>query len=162
MEPRNKTQEVRIGNLMIGADHPIAIQSMTNTHTKDVAETLQQIRELAEAGCELVRVTVPDSKAAEAFATIKQESPLPMVADIHFDYRLALAAIEGGADKIRINPGNIGGTDKVKEIIVAARKRGIPIRIGANSGSTDKDQVNLIVEYCDFLKSRALPIWYCR
>jgi len=135
---RKKTRKIRIGDIYIGGDAPVAVQSMTNTDTRDVASTVDQIKRLEEAGCDIVRVAVPYSEAAEALKSIKKSISIPLVADIHFDYRLALASIENGADKIRINPGNIGGTDRVKKVVEAAKARGIPIRIGVNSGSLEK------------------------
>lgn len=136
---RRKTRVVKIGNILIGGDNPIAIQSMCNTKTSDVDATVKQILELEDAGCEIIRVAVPDMKAAEAITEIKKQIHIPLVADIHFDYRLALKAIESGVDKLRINPGNIGGEDRVKAVVEAAKAKGIPIRIGVNSGSLEKD-----------------------
>ena len=136
---RRKTRVVKIGNVLIGGDNPIAIQSMCNTKTSDVDATVKQILELEAAGCEIIRVAVPDMKAAEAIAEIKKQIHIPLVADIHFDYRLALKAIESGVDKLRINPGNIGGEDRVKAVVEAAKAKKIPIRIGVNSGSLEKD-----------------------
>lgn len=136
---RRKTRVVKIGNVLIGGDNPIAIQSMCNTKTSDVDATVKQILELEAAGCEIIRVAVPDMKAAEAIAEIKKHIHIPLVADIHFDYRLALKAIESGVDKLRINPGNIGGEDRVKAVVEAAKAKKIPIRIGVNSGSLEKD-----------------------
>ena len=135
---RKKTRKIRIGDIYIGGDAPVAVQSMTNTDTRDVASTIAQIKRLEEAGCDIVRVAVPDIEAAKALRSIKRSIRIPLVADIHFDFRLALASIENGADKIRINPGNIGGADRVKKVVEAARTRGIPIRIGVNSGSLEK------------------------
>ncbi|NMA34307.1 MAG: flavodoxin-dependent (E)-4-hydroxy-3-methylbut-2-enyl-diphosphate synthase [Clostridiaceae bacterium] len=135
---RSKTRKIRTGDIYIGGDAPVTVQSMTNTDTRDAASTIDQIKRLEEAGCDIVRVAVPDSQAADALKQIKKSIRIPLVADIHFDYRLALASIENGADKIRINPGNIGGTDRVKKVVEAARSRGIPIRIGVNSGSLEK------------------------
>ena len=135
---RKKTRKIRIGDVYIGGDAPVAVQSMTNTDTRDVSATVDQIKRLEEAGCDIVRVAVPDSEAAEALKRIRKSIRIPLVADIHFDYRLALASIENGADKIRINPGNIGGTEKVRKVVEAAKARGIPIRIGVNSGSLEK------------------------
>ena len=135
---RKKTRKIRIGDIYIGGDAPVAVQSMTNTDTRDVASTVAQIKRLEEAGCDIVRVAVPDIEAAKALRSIKRSIRIPLVADIHFDFRLALASIENGADKIRINPGNIGGADRVKKVVEAARTRGIPIRIGVNSGSLEK------------------------
>ncbi|MDO4301847.1 MAG: flavodoxin-dependent (E)-4-hydroxy-3-methylbut-2-enyl-diphosphate synthase [Clostridia bacterium] len=136
---RRKTRAVKIGNVLIGGDNPVAIQSMCNTKTSDVEATVKQILELEEAGCEIIRVAVPDMDAAEAISEIKKHIHIPLVADIHFDYRLALKAIENGVDKLRINPGNIGGEDRVKAVVEAAKDKNIPIRIGVNSGSLEKD-----------------------
>ncbi len=138
---RDKTKEVRIGNCVIGAGHPILIQSMTNTKTEDVKATVYQINALAKAGCDIVRCAVPTIQAAQALSEIKKQILIPLVADIHFDYKLAIAAIENGADKIRINPGNIGGKEKVREVVCAAKDRGIPIRVGVNAGSLEKELV---------------------
>ncbi|MDE6998990.1 MAG: flavodoxin-dependent (E)-4-hydroxy-3-methylbut-2-enyl-diphosphate synthase [Lachnospiraceae bacterium] len=138
---RENTKVVRIGERVIGGGNPILIQSMTNTKTQDVAATAAQIRRLAEAGCDIVRCTVPDMEAARAVAQIKREISIPLVADIHFDYKMAIAAIEHGADKIRINPGNIGSREKVAEVVRAARERSIPIRVGVNSGSLERELV---------------------
>lgn len=135
---RMKTHEVKIGNVIIGGNNPIAIQSMTNTKTQDVGSTVMQILALEKAGCEIVRCTVPTLDAAKAISQIKKEVHIPIVADIHFDYKMAIAAIENGADKIRINPGNIGSTDRVRAVVDAARERNIPIRVGVNSGSLEK------------------------
>ncbi len=139
---RRKTRKVRVGDLFIGGDAPISIQSMTNTKTSDVAATVGQIRALEEAGCDIVRVAVPDREAAEALTQIKKSIRLPLVADIHFDYRLALQAMDSGVDKIRINPGNIGSRDKVKEVVDKAKAKGIALRIGVNSGSLEKELLN--------------------
>lgn len=130
---------VRCGNIKIGGDNPVSIQSMTNTRTTDVRGTLEQIRTLEEAGCQIVRLAVPDMYAAEAFKEIKAKAHVPLVADIHFDHRLAVAAIEAGADKVRINPGNIGSEEGIRKVIEAAKTRRIPIRVGVNSGSLEKD-----------------------
>lgn len=138
---RNHTKLVHIGDKVIGGGHPILIQSMTNTRTEDAAATIAQIRQLERAGCEIVRCTVPDMEAAKAIKEIKKQVTIPLVADIHFDYKLAIAAIENGADKIRINPGNIGGKDKVAAVVSAAKGRNIPIRVGVNSGSLEKERV---------------------
>ncbi len=138
---RKITREVRIGDRIIGGRRPVLIQSMTNTRTQDVAATVAQIRELTKAGCEIIRCAVPDLAAAEALTGIKKQIDIPLVADIHFDYRLAIAAIEHGADKIRINPGNIGARERVKAVVDAARERRIPIRVGVNSGSLEKELV---------------------
>lgn len=133
------TKQINVGGVLVGGGAPVSIQSMTNTRTDDVAATLAQIRALASAGCEIVRVAVPDMEAARAVGKIKEESPLPVVVDIHFDYKLALEAIAAGADKVRINPGNIGGEDRVKAVADACRLHNIPIRIGVNGGSLEKD-----------------------
>lgn len=138
---RNHTKAVRIGDRVIGGGNPILIQSMTNTKTSDVAATVAQIQRLAEAGCEIVRCTVPDMEAAGAIAQIKKEISIPLVADIHFDYRMAIAAMENGVDKIRINPGNIGSREKVAAVVRAAKERSIPIRVGVNSGSLERELV---------------------
>ena len=127
---RKKTREVNIGGVKIGGDNPIAIQSMCNTDTRNVEETVKQIKELENAGCEIIRVAVPDMQAAEAIKDIKRQIDIPLVADIHFDYKLAIAAIENGADKIRINPGNIGSAERVKAVVDVAKERNIPIRVG--------------------------------
>jgi len=138
---RNNTRVVQIGNKVIGGGNPILIQSMTNTKTEDVAGTVSQILELEKAGCEIIRCTVPTLEAAKAVAEIKKQIHIPLVADIHFDYKMAIAAMENGADKIRINPGNIGSIDKVKAVVDVARERNIPIRVGVNSGSLEKQLV---------------------
>ena len=135
------TKVVKIGDRVIGGGNPILIQSMTNTKTEDVAATVGQIQALTAAGCDIIRCAVPTMEAAEALTEIKKQVSIPVVADIHFDYRLALAAIEHGADKIRINPGNIGSTERVRAVVDAAKERGIPIRVGVNSGSLEKDLV---------------------
>ena len=132
------TRQIRVGNVPIGGGAPVVIQSMLNTKTADVEGSLRQIRELAAAGCQIARLAVPNMEAARGFAEICKESPLPLVADIHFDYKLAIAAAEGGAAKIRINPGNIGGEDRVKAVVDVCKSRHIPIRIGVNGGSLDK------------------------
>ena len=131
-------RQIWVGNVPIGGGAPVSIQSMLNTKTTDVAGSLRQIEALAEAGCQIARLAVPDMDAARGFAEICKESPLPLVADIHFDYRLAIAAAEGGAAKIRLNPGNIGGADRVKAVVEVCKARQIPIRIGVNGGSLDK------------------------
>lgn len=135
------TKVVKIGDRVIGGGNPILIQSMTNTKTEDVAATVAQIQALTAAGCDIIRCAVPTMEAAEALTEIKKQVSIPVVADIHFDYCLALAAIEHGADKIRINPGNIGSTERVRAVVDAAKERGIPIRVGVNSGSLEKDLV---------------------
>ncbi len=126
---------VQVGSVTVGGGAPVSIQSMTNTATTDIKATLEQINRLVEAGCEIVRLAVPDEKAAKSLAIIKDNINVPLVADIHFDYRLAIMALNGGADKIRINPGNIGGEEKLKQVIIRAREKNVPIRIGVNSGS---------------------------
>lgn len=136
---RRKTRQIQVGKVKIGGDAPIAVQSMTNTRTDDAAATLRQIGELAAAGCEIIRCAVPDMAAAEGLKRIVSESPIPVIADIHFDYKLALAAIDAGVDGLRLNPGNIGGNDRVAAVVDAAKKRNIPIRIGVNAGSLPKD-----------------------
>lgn len=136
---RKKTNVVNIGSVAIGGDNPIAIQSMCNTDTRDAAATIAQIKRLEEAGCEIIRVAVPDMQAAEAIGDIKKGISIPLVADIHFDYRLALKCLEMGVDKLRINPGNIGSRERVEAVVNAAKERKIPIRIGVNSGSLEKD-----------------------
>ena len=136
---RKITRQIRVGNVLIGGGAPVSIQSMLNTKTTDVAACLAQIRALADAGCEIVRLAVPDMDAAKSFGEIAKASPLPLVADIHFDHRLAIASAEAGASKIRINPGNIGGTDRVRAVADCCRANGIPIRIGVNGGSLDRE-----------------------
>lgn len=138
---RDNTKVIHIGDRVIGGGNPILIQSMTNTKTNDVAATVAQIKRLAEAGCDIIRCTVPDMEAAQAIAQIKREISIPLVADIHFDYKMAIAAMENGADKIRINPGNIGSRENVAAVVKVARERGIPIRVGVNSGSLEKELV---------------------
>ena len=138
---RDETKVVNIGNVAIGGGNPIAIQSMTNVKTEDVEACVGQILKLEEAGCEIIRCTVPNEAAAKAIAEIKKQIHIPLVADIHFDYKMAIAAIENGADKIRINPGNIGSIDKVKAVVDVAKERNIPIRVGVNSGSLEKELV---------------------
>jgi len=133
------TKQIMVGGVPVGGGAPVTIQSMTNTRTDDVAATLEQVRRLAAAGCEIIRVAVPDQAAARAVGKIKEESPIPVVVDIHFDYKLALEAIAAGADKVRINPGNIGSEDRVKAVADACRQRSIPIRIGVNGGSLERE-----------------------
>ncbi|MGG3737830.1 flavodoxin-dependent (E)-4-hydroxy-3-methylbut-2-enyl-diphosphate synthase [Aeribacillus pallidus] len=135
---RSKTRPVRVGNLTIGGSNEVIIQSMTTTKTHDVDATVREIERLEEAGCQIVRVACPDERAANAIKEIKKRINIPLVVDIHFDFRLALKAIEGGADKIRINPGNIGRREKVEAVVKAAKERGVPIRIGVNAGSLEK------------------------
>ena len=141
---RRQTKEVKIGNVWIGGNHPIAIQSMTNTKTEDVEATVKQILALEAAGCEIIRCAVPTMEAALALKEIKKQIHIPLVADIHFDYRLAIAAMENGADKVRINPGNIGSAEKIKAVVDVAKERNIPLRVGVNSGSLEK---HLIEKY---------------
>lgn len=141
---RERTKVVQIGNVKIGGGNPIAIQSMTNTKTEDVDATVAQIHALEKAGCEIIRCAVPTIEAAEALGKIKKQIHIPLVADIHFDYRLAIAAIENGADKIRINPGDIGDASRVQAVVDKAKEHGIPIRVGVNSGSLEK---NLVEKY---------------
>lgn len=138
---REKTREITIGEKRIGGGNPIAVQSMTNTRTEDVAATVNQILALEEAGCDIVRCAVPTMEAAEALAQIRPQIHIPLVADIHFDYRLAIAAMKQGADKIRINPGNIGSEDRVRAVVDVAKERDIPIRVGVNSGSLEKELI---------------------
>ena len=139
MYTREQTRVVNIGNTAIGGGNPIRIQSMTNTKTADVASTVSQILRLEEAGCEIVRSTVPDEASAKAIAQIKKQIHIPIVADIHFDYRCAIWAMENGADKIRINPGNLGGKEKLKLVVDKAKEYHVPIRVGVNSGSLEQD-----------------------
>ncbi len=141
---RKNTKEVQIGDRVIGGGKPIQIQSMTNTKTEDVAATVAQIQALTAAGCDIIRCAVPTMEAAEALTEIKKQIQIPLVADIHFDYKLAIAAMEHGADKIRINPGNIGAIERVKAVVDVAKERNIPIRVGVNSGSLEK---NLVEKY---------------
>jgi len=135
----HKTRRIYVGGVAVGGGAPVSVQSMCSTDTRDVAATLRQIHALAEAGCEIVRCAVPDREAAEALRAIRAACPLPLIADIHFDSRLAVQAVEAGVKGLRINPGNIGGADKVDRVVDAARAAGVPIRIGVNSGSVDKD-----------------------
>lgn len=139
MIERRKTTTVKIGNVLVGSEHPITIQSMTNTKTEDVAATVAQIRELETAGCEIIRLAVPTFEAAEAIKAIKKKTNTPLVADIHFDHRLAIAAMENGVDKIRLNPGNIGSDERVRKVVEVAKHYGVPIRVGVNSGSLEKE-----------------------
>lgn len=138
---RDHTRKIQIGDVCIGGGNPVAIQSMTNTRTENVEETVKQITELEKAGCEIIRCAVPTMEAAEALTEIKKQIHIPLVADIHFDYRLAIAAIEHGADKIRINPGNIGDESRVREVVEKAKEYHVPIRVGVNSGSLEKPLV---------------------
>lgn len=139
---RDHTKVIRIGQSVIGGGNPILIQSMTNTRTEDVKATVEQITRLTAAGCDIIRCTVPNQEAAAALKEIKKNITIPLVADIHFDYRLAIAAMENGADKIRINPGNIGNDEKLRAVVNVAKERSIPIRVGVNSGSLEKDLIN--------------------
>ena len=141
MAYRDHTKVVQIGDRKIGGGNPILIQSMTNTPTEDVEATVAQIHRLEEAGCEIIRCTCPTDQAAAAIGQIRRQISIPLVADIHFDYRMAIAAMENGADKIRINPGNIGGKDRIMEVVRCAKERNIPIRVGVNSGSLEKELV---------------------
>ena len=138
---RENTKKVSVGGVVIGGSNNVVIQSMTNTRTEDVEATVTQILELEKAGCELIRCTVPTMEAAKAISEIKKRIHIPLIADIHFDYRLAIAAIENGADKIRINPGNIGDADRVRKVVETAKKYNVPIRVGVNSGSLEKDKI---------------------
>ncbi len=139
---RDNTKVITIGDRVIGGGNPVLVQSMTNTKTEDVETTVAQIKKLEAAGCDIIRCTVPTAEAAKALGVIKSRISIPVVADIHFDHRMAIAAIEAGADKIRINPGNIGGREKLSEVVAAAKERGIPIRVGVNSGSLEKHIVD--------------------
>ena len=136
---RARTKKIRIGDKVIGGGNPVLIQSMCNTHTEDVEATVRQILMLEEEGCEIIRTAVPTMEAAEALGAIRKQIHIPLVADIHFDYRLAIAAMENGADKIRINPGNIGGSDRIRAVVQCAKERDIPIRVGVNSGSLEEE-----------------------
>ncbi len=139
MYTRRNTRQVKVGGLAVGGGAPVRIQSMTNTRTSDVEATVRQILELEDAGCEIIRATVPDMASAEAFRKIRDRIHIPLVADIHFDYRLAIAAVEHGADKIRINPGNIGSSDRVRAVAEACKAHHVPIRVGVNSGSLERE-----------------------
>ena len=139
-----KTKKVKIGNILIGGGEKIAVQSMTTAYTADVEKTLNQINELERCGCDIVRIAIPDEKSAKAVYEIKKKTNVPIVADIHFDYRLALMCMERGIDKIRINPGNIGGEDRARAVADEAKKRNVPIRIGVNGGSLEK---NILAKY---------------
>ena len=141
MAYRDNTRTVKIGDRVIGGGNPVLIQSMTNTRTEDVEATVAQILRLEEAGCEIIRCTCPTQEAAEAIGQIRKRIHIPLVADIHFDYKMAIAAMENGADKIRINPGNIGGRDRIEEVVRCARERQVPIRVGVNSGSLEKELI---------------------
>src|SRR2546422_5510261 len=145
---RQHTRRVRVGKVEIGGGAPVSVQSMTITDTRDVETTLVQIYQLAGEGCEIVRLAVPDQEAAQALAAIKPRSPIPVVADIHFDYRLALTALEAGVDKLRINPGNIGSRERTRVVAKAAKARGVPIRVGANIGSLSKAVLRRVCAPC--------------
>lgn len=136
---RRKSRKIKCGNVYIGGDAPISIQSMTNTKTSDVEATVSQILELEKAGAEIVRITIPDMESAKAIKSIKEQTSVPLVADIHFDYKLALASIENGIDKLRLNPGNIGSIERIAKVVKAAKEKRVPIRIGVNGGSLEKD-----------------------
>ena len=136
---RHPTRAISVGGVTVGGGAPIAVQSMTKTDTRDAAATVEQIRKLADCGCEIIRLAVPDMAAAKALPLIKRESPIPVIADIHFDHRLALAAIEAGFDGLRLNPGNIRDQQKVREVVAAAQERKVPIRVGVNAGSVPQD-----------------------
>ena len=136
---RRVSRQIYIGDVPVGGGAPVSVQSMTNTDTRDWRSTVEQIKRLEEAGCEIIRAAVPDEQAADAFVMIKKSIRIPIIADIHFDYRLAIRAIRAGADAVRINPGNIGGPDNLKKVIDLAKERKIPVRIGVNSGSLEKD-----------------------
>lgn len=137
--PRRKSRQIRVGNVLVGGDAPISVQTMTNTETCDVAATLAQVNRAAKAGADIVRISIPSMEAAEAFGEIKKQSPVPLITDIHFDYKIALRVAELGADCLRINPGNIGREDRVRAVVQSAKDHGIPIRIGVNAGSLEKD-----------------------
>lgn len=142
MIKRRKSREIKVGNVRIGGDAPVVVQSMTNTDTRDIDATISQIERLEKAGCEIVRLAVPDRKSVDAMEKIKASINIPVIADIHFDYRLALLSVEKGADGLRFNPGNIGDRNKIRQIVEAAKERDIPIRIGVNAGSLEKDLLN--------------------
>ena len=137
-QARRPTRALRVGSVNVGGGAPVSVQTMTKTDTRDVAATVAQIREVAAAGCDIVRLAVPDESAARALDAIRRESSLPLIADIHFDHRLALIALESGVDGLRLNPGNIGGAGRVREVVRAAAGRHVPIRIGVNAGSLEK------------------------
>ena len=141
MITRRKTRQVKVGDLLVGGDAAISVQSMTTTKTHDLKATLKEVDRLEEAGCQIIRITVPDQKAADALYNIKKHMTVPLVADIHFNYRMALEAVDAGADKIRINPGNIGGKKRVKEVLEKVKGANLPIRIGVNAGSLEKDLI---------------------
>ncbi|MBI5237036.1 MAG: flavodoxin-dependent (E)-4-hydroxy-3-methylbut-2-enyl-diphosphate synthase, partial [Deltaproteobacteria bacterium] len=134
---RRKTRQIKVGAVPVGGDAPVTVQSMTNTNTADIKATVAQIKALTGAGCEIIRVAVPDAKAAKAIKKIKKEITIPLIADVHFDWRLALDSMDAGADGLRLNPGNIGSKDRIREVVRAAKGRAIPIRIGVNAGSLE-------------------------
>ncbi|MDH4269831.1 MAG: flavodoxin-dependent (E)-4-hydroxy-3-methylbut-2-enyl-diphosphate synthase, partial [Dehalococcoidia bacterium] len=136
---RRISKQLRIGKVAVGGDAPIVVQSMSKTDTRDIPATINQIKQLEDSGCEMVRVAVPDGEAAESLVTIKKSVSLPIIADIHFDYRLALGALKAGVDGLRLNPGNIGDKDQIARVVAAAKERGVPIRIGVNAGSLRAD-----------------------
>lgn len=163
MPERRRSKPIKIGNVTIGGDAPIVVQSMTKTDTKNIPATIAQITELANCGCEIVRVAIPDIDAARALVSIKKQSPIPIIADIHFDYRMAIASLEAGCDGLRLNPGNIGGIDKISKIVKLAREKQVPIRIGLNAGSLPKTasepesisayMVEMALKYIEMLES---------
>ena len=171
---RKQKRIVNIGGVKIGGDNPVAIQSMCNTDTRDVKATVNQIHELENAGCEIIRVAVPDMVAAKAVADIKKQIHIPLVVDIHFDYRLALECMKNGADKVRINPGNIGDRDRVKQVVEMAKEREIPIRIGVNGGSLERELLQkyggvtadalwkVLWDTLQFLTNLILIMWLCQ
>ena len=156
MIQRRISKQIQIGNVKIGGDAPISVQSMTNTDTRDVKSTLKQINNLAEVGCELVRLAILNPEAADAIKEIKKQSPLPLIADIHFDYRLAIKCIENGIDALRINPGNIGKEENIKKVVSLAKANNIPIRIGINGGSLEKDIEQMELPLCEKMVMSAL------
>ncbi len=156
VQVRRRSRQVRVRDVLVGGQAPVAVQSMTKTDTRDVAATMDEIYRLHVAGCDIVRLAVPDMDAARALRDIRRQTQMAMVADIHFDYRLALAALEAGVDKLRLNPGNIGARHKVEEVVRAARERGVPIRIGVNAGSLEKDILDRSGRVPDALVESAL------
>ena len=159
MLKRKSTRTVYVGGIPIGGSHPVVIQSMTNTPAHDIDGTLAQVERLSAAGCSIVRLAVPDMDAVAAFKAVKNQTKVPLVADIHFDYRIAIAAIEAGADKIRINPGNIGGEDRVRAVIAAARGAKIPVRVGVNSGSLEKHLLDKYGSPCAAALAESAASW---
>ena len=156
MIQRRKSKQIQIGNIKIGGDAPISVQSMTNTDTRDIKSTLKQINNLAEAGCELVRLAILNAEAADAVKELKKSSPLPLIADIHFDYRLAIKCIENGIDALRINPGNIGKEEHTKKVVALAKTNNVPIRIGINAGSLEKEIEKLDIPLAEKMVMSAL------